>query len=272
VTYGGNPNLTPETADTVTYGVVVTPVGSSFTAALDYFDIKIKNTIGWLPSDDILNNCATTGNPVLCRLIHRDRAGTLWLYPDGYFLNTNQNIGKLRSEGIDVNLTYGIVAGNSFFNFKLIGTWLLSESIDTVISRYDCVQYYGDQCGVPTPNWRHLFTASWETGPAVLSFAWRVVGGVWNDDVSPNPAIGDPSNIETLKLNDAYYIPVQNYYDLAFAYKLKGGVTFMLGINNILDTEPPLGSGSFDNDYGPGMYGTYDPYGRYLFSTVQFTF
>jgi iron complex outermembrane receptor protein len=270
--YGGNPNLTPETADTVTYGVVVTPAGSSFTAALDYFDIKIKNTIGVLWIEDILNSCATTGNPVLCRLIHRDRAGTLWLYPDGYVLTTNQNLGKLRSEGIDVNLTYGIVAGSSFFNFKVIGTYLLSESIDFVTYAFDCVQYYGNQCWLPTPNWRHLFTASWETGPAVLSFAWRMVGGVWNDDVSPNPALGDPSNIETLKLNDAYYIPVQNYYDLAFAYKLKAGVTFMLGVNNILDTEPPLGAGSWSNDLGPGMYGTYDPYGRYLFSTVQFTF
>jgi iron complex outermembrane recepter protein len=269
---GGNPNLNPETADTVTYGVVVTPAGSSFTAALDYFDIKISNTIGDLTFDDIVNNCAKTGNPAVCRLIHRDRVGTLWLYRDGYVLNTNQNIGKRRSEGIDVNLGYGIVAGNAFFNFKLIGTYLLDESIDTAIYAYDCLSFYGNQCGNPTPVWRHLFTASWETGPAVLSFGWRMVGGVWNDDVSPNPALGDRSTIETLKLNDAYYIPAHNYYDLAFAYKLKVGVTLMLGINNILDTAPPLGSGSLWNDTGAGFFGTYDPYGRYLFSTVQFTF
>ncbi|MGE5235074.1 MAG: TonB-dependent receptor [Acidobacteriota bacterium] len=270
--FGGNPGLTPETADTVTYGVVVTPAGSSFTAALDYFDIKISNTIGWLGFANILNNCATTGNPVVCRLIHRDRAGTLWLYPDGYIDNTNQNIGKRESKGIDVNLGYSIVAGNAFFNFKLIGTYLLNESIDTGIWAYDCVSFYGNQCGLPTPVWRHLFTASWETGPVVLSFGWRMVGGVWNDDVSSDPALSDPSNIETLKLNGAYYIPVQNYYDVAFAYKLKAGVTFMLGVNNILDTEPPLGAGSLLNDFGAGFSGTYDPYGRYLFSTVQFTF
>jgi len=269
---GGNPNLTPETADTVTYGVVVTPVGSRFTAALDYFDIKISNTIGSLGFADIINHCAETGNPTLCNLIHRDQAGTLWLGPSGYIDTTNQNIGKLRSEGIDVNLGYGIVAGNAFFNFKLIGTYLLNESINTAIYAYDCVSFYGDQCGLPKPVWRHLFTASWETGPVVVSFGWRMVGGVWNDDVSSNPAIGNLANIETLKLNYAYYIPVQNYYDLAFAYKLKAGITFILGINNILDTAPPLGSGAVLNDYGAGFFGTYDPSGRYLFSTVQFTF
>jgi outer membrane receptor protein involved in Fe transport len=269
---GGNPKLNPETADTVTYGVVVTPAGSRFTAALDYFDIKIKNTIGSLGGGDILTYCATTGNPELCRLIHRDQAGTLWLSPSGYIDTTNQNIGTLRSEGVDVNLGYGVVAGNAFFNFKLIGTYLLNESINTGIFAYDCVRFYGEQCGLPKPVWRHLFTASWEKGPVVLSAGWRMVGGVWNDDVSSNPAIGDPANIGTLKLNDAYYIPVQNYYDLAFAYKLKAGVTFMLGINNVLDTAPPLGSGSSLNDYGAGFRGTYDSYGRYLFSTVHFTF
>ncbi len=270
--YGGNPDLNPETADTVTFGVVVTPAGSRFTAALDYFDIKLTNTIGWLGIDNIVNHCATTGDPAVCRLIHRDRAGTLWLYPDGYVDNTNQNIGRRESEGVDVNLGYSIVAGNSFFNFKLIGTWLIKKSIDTAVAAYDCVQYYGNECGDPTPNWRHLFTASWEAGPVVLNLGWRMVGGVWNDEVSPNPAIGNPDNIETLKLNDAYYIPVQNYYDLSCAYRLKAGVTFMLGVNNILDTEPPLGSGWAGNDFGAGGHGTYDPYGRYLFSTVQFTF
>jgi iron complex outermembrane receptor protein len=270
--YGGNPHLNPETADTVTYGVVITPVGTSFTAAFDYYDIKIDNAIGYLGFDNILNYCATTANPALCRLIHRDVAGTLWLYPSGYIDVTNQNIGKLESEGIDVNLGYGLPAGNSFFNFKLIGTWLMKEYVDTGIYSYDCVQLYGNQCGVPLPNWRQMFTATWETGPVVLSFAWRMVGGVWNDDTSPNPAIGNPSNHEQLVLNGAYYIPVQNYYDLAFSYKFKFGMTLMLGVNNIFDTEPPLGSGSIDNDFGPGFYGTYDPYGRYLFSTLQFTF
>jgi iron complex outermembrane receptor protein len=270
--YGGNPNLTPETADTVTYGVVITPVGTSFTAAFDYYDIKVKNTIGALQFDDIINSCAETGNPALCDLIHRDVAYTLWLMPTGYIDARNANIGKLESEGIDVNLGYGLPAGNTFFNFKLIGTYLLTESINTGIFEYNCVSFYGNQCGVPTPHWRQMFTTTWETGPVVLSFAWRMVGGVWNDDVSSNPAIGNPANIEKLKLNYAYYIPVQNYYDLSFAYKFKFGMTFMLGVNNILDTDPPLGSGSSANDYGNGFYGTYDPYGRYLFSTVQFTF
>ena len=47
---------------------------------------------------------------------------------------------------------------------------------------------------------------------------------------------------------------------------------FVFGVNNILDKEPPLGVGSSPNDYGPGFYGTYDPLGRYIHASMQFTF
>jgi outer membrane receptor protein involved in Fe transport len=44
------------------------------------------------------------------------------------------------------------------------------------------------------------------------------------------------------------------------------------GINNILDKEPPLGAGLSDNDFGPGLYGTYDHLGRYFFTGINFQF
>jgi hypothetical protein len=55
-------------------------------------------------------------------------------------------------------------------------------------------------------------------------------------------------------------------------YETTGGIQFLLGVSDIFDVEPPLAPGMQDNDYGPGFYGTYDPYGRYIFGSVQFTF
>ncbi len=46
----------------------------------------------------------------------------------------------------------------------------------------------------------------------------------------------------------------------------------MVGVNNILDKEPPLAPGQQNNDYGAGFYGTYDSLGRYLHASMQFTF
>jgi len=267
---GGNPNLTPEVADTTTYGIVITP--GPFTAALDYYNIKIKSTIGSLGADDILNQCGVTGDPALCSLIHRDRFGTLWRTSDGYTITTNQNIGELGSEGIDVNASYTLPAGNSFFSFSLMGTYLLASTINTGLYSYDCVGFFGNQCGVPTPTWRHFFRASWETGPVVLSLGWRMLGAVKNDDLSSNPAIGDPGNVALLAANNIDQIPAYNYLDLAFSFKMKAGIQFTLGCNNVTDKAPPLGPGMSPNDYGAGFYNTYDSYGRYVFSSVQFTF
>ena len=272
---GGNPLLVPEVADTMTFGVVLTPMFiPGFTAAIDYYDIQIEDTIGALGADDIINTCANTGDPTLCSLIHRDIAGTLWLLPTAYTETTNQNIGKLGAEGIDLNVNYMMQAGNAgFISFNLVGTYAMASTIDTGLFAYDCVGYFGNQCGIPNPEWRHLFRASWDTTfKTVFSLGWRMVGAVTNDDGSPNAAIGDPGNVELLQINDVYELPAYHYFDLAATHKFNDKIQLTLGINNVLDKEPPLAPGMQDNDYGPGFYGTYDPYGRYVFSSLQFTF
>jgi outer membrane receptor protein involved in Fe transport len=105
-----------------------------------------------------------------------------------------------------------------------------------------------------------------------LSLGWRLVGPVTNDDGSPNEAIGDPGNVEALTTNDIYKIGTHSYFDISAIYKVSKKLSILGGINNIFDTEPPLAPGMSNNDYGPGFYGTYDPYGRYLFVSAQFTF
>jgi len=272
---GGNPNLTPEKADTYAVGLVLTPTGlRGFTAAIDYYNIKIDNTIGALGADDIQNQCAATGNSLLCGLIHRDRAGTLWLTSDAYTTTTNQNVGKLGSEGVDLNADYSRGLGSvGSFSANLIGTILMKSSIDTGLYSYDCKGYFGNQCGVPTPTWRHMVRFSWETNfQTVFSLGWRMVGGVTNDDGSPNPAIGDPGNVALLQANDIYTIGAHNYFDVAATYRLKKNYVFLVGVNNIFDKEPPLAPGMSPNDYGAGFYGTYDSLGRYVHASIQFTF
>ena len=75
---GGNPALNVEKADTKTLGLVWTPkYVTGLTTTLDYYDIKVKDTISSFQPDDIVKACAEEGNPLLCNLIHRDALGTL---------------------------------------------------------------------------------------------------------------------------------------------------------------------------------------------------
>jgi iron complex outermembrane receptor protein len=277
---GGNPTLEQEIANTVTLGAVFTPRAfPGFSATLDYYRIKIDDTIGSLEADDIMNQCVATGNPTLCGLIRRDRFGTLWLLQstaDAGFISTiNGNVGKLESTGLDVLATYArtIGTGGAAITTTLAGTYLLNQKTDTGLFAYDCVGFHGNQCGIPTPRWRHAARVAWDsTFNTTLALTWRFLGGTENDDLSPNPALGDPSNVRTLELNFADKIETFNYLDLAATYRVQGNYNIVAGINNILDKEPPLGAGLSDNDFGPGLYGTYDHLGRYLFTGVQFQF
>ncbi len=274
---GGNPNLAPEIANTWTAGAVLTPRQylPGFNATVDFYDVKINSTIGSLGSNDILNTCATTGQ--LCDLIHRDQFFSTWRTNSGYVITTNQNIGQLRSRGIDItgNYTRPVPGDLGAFSVNLIGTYLLKQYINTGLYSYDCVGFFGNTCGIPTPKWRHLTRFSWETPWKVtVTAGWRFIGPVTEDSGSPNPHLADPVRFGELQAagHDASHIPAFNWLDIGVTWKMYKGITFIAGVNNVFDKEPPLGIGSSPNDYGAGFYNTYDSLGRYIHTGFQFSF
>ena len=279
---GGNPNLQPEVADTTTLGLVITPEGTSLSVAFDYYDIKLDKTIGFLTFDDVLSQCGLTGDASLCGLIHRDHFGSLWRLQstqEGFVDTLNENVGKREVEGIDLNASYTLPMGSTFFSFNLTGTYTNKFFLDTGLYQYDCVGWYGAKCNNPysasvsmQPKWRHLFRASWQTGSTVLTLGWRYMGGMKAEEASDQSALANPGAIETLKLNEAYEYSAWNWFDLAVGFQLAKGVQFNFGVNNILDKQPPRGAGSEADDYAKGFYGSYDPYGRYIHSSIQFAF
>ena len=278
VIYGGNPALDPETGDTLTLGIVLTPQGApGLSTAVDYYDIQMEDAIGWHSAFDIISSCARTGDPVVCGLIHRDAAGSLWLTPDGYTDVTLQNIGALGSRGIDLNFSYLLPVGRAgLLNLSLIGTYLIESSTsDPVLDvDYNCAGYFGDQCGYPNSSWRHLARISWETTfDTVFSLGWRYIGPVTNDDASHDPDTDDPDWIEYERINGIYDFPAYNYLDLSATYTFTTGIQLTVGINNVLDKEPPLAPDySANGVVGAGFSGTYDPFGRFVQTSVRFTF
>jgi outer membrane receptor protein involved in Fe transport len=279
---GGNPALDPEVADTTTLGLVFTPAGTSLSIALDYYDIQLDETISTLGFDDIVSQCGLTGDPALCNLIHRDHFGSLWRLQstqEGFVDTLNDNVGKKEAEGIDLNASYTLPAGNTFFSFTLQGTYSMTAFTDTGLYQYDCVGWTGNKCNNPylpsvnmQPEWRHLFRVSWQTGGTVITLGWRYLGPVKAEEASDEPALAAPEQIELLKLNEAYEYSGWNWFDLAVGFQLAKGIQFNFGINNILDKQPPRGAGSEADDYAKGFYGSYDPYGRYIHSSIQFSF
>jgi len=276
---GGNLNLQPEKADSWTAGVVLTPKGvlSGFTASVDYYNIKVKNAVGTIGSQVILDQCVATGDPFFCGKINRapasagPAAGSLWLDESGYVNNLITNTGSLKTSGVDVNADYRTMIGSNKLKWEFVGTYLDSYVAQPLTNgfSYDCSGYYGKTCGIPSPKYRFNTNLKLTTANDFgFTVRWRYLGGVKLDKLSPDTDLAGTAPIPDQKIG------AQNYFDLLFALPIKDSMTLRIGVNNVFDRDPPivsqssLGAGGNGNTYP----GTYDYLGRNVFINLSADF
>jgi len=265
---GGNPDLQAEVADTYTLGVVLQPrFVPGLAVSVDWWKIKLDKAIQGIGADTILENCVRDTDEYFCGLVHRDATGSLWRTPDGYVVDLTQNIGGLKTEGVDVNASYSYDFGFGRISASFVGTYLDKLFSDSGAgSTLECVGLYGNQCGTPNPTWRHSARLGWTSNGGAIgaSVRWRYLSSVTRDTI---PATNWP--VADLK------IPAQNYFDLTLTARIEDHYTFRLGANNILDKSPPL-SGSTTCPAGPcngnTWGGVYDALGRYIYAGFTLDF
>ena len=278
---GGNPNLTPEISDTYSLGVVLTPHAllNGFTFSADYFDIKVRNVIQSFGADNILDTCATTGNPTFCNLVHRaPGSGSLWLGNNGFIVDTIQNLGSLKTSGIDFAADYHTrfqdLGLGDFGGIALAfaGTYTHDYIVQDGPGQplISCVGKFGKVCQGsstpltgPVPSFRSRTRLTWTTpwyGVGV-SVNWRYTGPVAEE----NGATTFDSKIGA-----------QNYFDVAATMRLKDRYNFRIGVKNVLDRDPPIFRSDQVPQIGPingnTFPGIYDALGRFLFVGVTADF
>jgi iron complex outermembrane receptor protein len=274
---GGNINLKPEIADTFTYGLVFQPsFVPGLLATLDFYYIRIQDTIISLTSNTIVNNCGL--NNIGCDLIHRGAGtGSLWFNNTNYVTATEQNIGTISTKGIDLTSRYSFDTGFGKVGIQLNGTRVLNFYTAPIAggAAYNCAGYWGTTCGAPTPHWRHVLNTDWQA-PWLgldLSVRWRYIGPSQTDHSSQDPQLAG-----TYFLPNAH-IGGYSYIDLSLEAPIAStGIDLRVGINNLSGKAPPIiPSGSYsecpntscnDNTW----VGTYDTMGRYLYAHVSVKF
>ena len=289
---GGNPKLQPETAITTSFGLGWTPAYlPGFRAQVDWYDISITNVIGAIGANTIHSVC--DNHSLYCDTIHRDVNGSLWLSSQGYVVDTNFNGQALEQKGIDVDTSYAHGLGEyGRLNVSLVGTYLINN-ITVPLSalpstQFDCVGYYGSNCGIPNPRWRHTVRATWETPWHGLdvAMAWRYYGANKLDTLSgnsnlravdkTNPGAGNDQMIAdgTVSNTDAR-LSAESYIDLSMSVRINDKVTYRMGVNNLADKNPPLfgasvcSSGQCNGNTFPQVY---DSLGRYAFAKITAQF
>ena len=270
---GGNPNLQPEIADTLTAGVVLQPgFLPGFSLSVDYFKIKVKNAIQGIGADTIVTQCTNTADPFFCSLVRRDASGSLWRTSNGFVVNLAQNIGYAATKGVDVNANYSRqIGGLGRMSLGFVGTYLQElETFDGITIPVDCVGFHGALCGTPNPKWRHQLRVGLETKMGIgVSMRWRYFDPVKQDRTSTNANLAGASQPANLR------IPAVNYFDLAMTANVGDHFKFRIGANNILDRTPPVNgapacpAGSCNGNVWAQVY---DSIGRYVYAGVSIDF
>jgi iron complex outermembrane receptor protein len=281
---GGNPHLRPETADTVTAGIVLTPLSNILFSA-DYWRIKVKKFIGNVPGTFSLTTCLNSGDPFYCSLIQRDANGSLSTGNGagaGRIVSTRFNTGSYGTSGVDFEARYvwnlPAIAKGSNLAFGFTGSLALDNPINVTpgAAEIDCTDLYGPNCSgagptSPVPRWRHRLRMTWEThGGFELSLNWRHIGRMKSEFASTNPALFNPANVFPVDSHISAY----DYLDLDGGIEVTEHVKVRLGVNNLTDRKPPV-IGFAANPLlvnGNMAAGMYDPLGRYLFAGLTAKF
>ena len=261
---GGNPGLKPEAADTLSFGLSLSPTFiEGLTLSFDWYRIEIEKGIGAPNLEATLIDCLN-GNASECAKVRRGPGGNLWvgsnINTSGRIIGTIDNLATQKVEGVDLVGDYDFYLGDygsiSINNVMAIVTTMASQqragaSVD------DCNGTWGGRCGTPQPKLRNNLRVTWRTPWSVTaSLMWRYI-----DEVE-----GISGNLDL----EAY-----DFFDLAGIWKVTENATLRAGMNNVFDKEPPIAgsaAGPSIGSNGNTFPSLYDALGRYWFIGVGLEF
>lgn len=250
---GSNPNLTPETAKIFTAGVVVGPRAvPNLSITLDYYNVKLDNTIGYLGAAYIIAQCYEGGDPTMCERITRDSTYKIVNVDD-----QRRNYGTATASGIDLAARYRFpIETYGRFGFTFDGTYLI-ESNSTDATGFVTKSAGNYDSFILTPRVKFNAGVSWGMGGFGASVISRYIGS-FKECGSGSCSIDD---------SDQRVISAFAYFDGNVNYSFKssaGRTTLMMGVQNIFNADPPFITNA--NNYGTDP--DFPALGRYFYARV----
>ena len=270
---GGNAKLTPETSQNFDLGVIIEPL-KNLGISLDYYRILLKNTIAHVPAADIYAN--PTG---LASYIVTNSQGTLTPSIDeptdclpytlstcGYVVLTDQNTGQITTDGFDLSVQYSQHTGFGTFREDLEATsvtqFRLQEfSGGPVVNMVGA--YNGGDLYQPALRWQHELRVDWTApeGKWAAGLSNRFYS-TYTDEFGTGPTNTGPMRT----------VGSQSTWNAYTSYKPIRGLTVLVGINNLLNTNPPF-SNSSQNNFAAGYNSLFsNPILREFYLNLKYTF
>lgn len=226
-TVGGNPDLLPEDADTLTVGAVWEPsFVPGLALTLDYWKIELQGSIQSIPGTQKLTLCYNSANrshPFCGAQFHtRDP-----LTGEVSFLSAQpSNVGSEDAKGFDLGAVYAT---------ELFG---LETRFDLNVSKLDQYDVSPFEGAVPIEYAGHI------TGGLGSYPEWRATGGIslqserwtgnWNaryigaaDDINVSTGLGS-------------HVGAVMYHNAQFAYEMTDALKIAVGVDNLFDEDAPF--------------------------------
>jgi iron complex outermembrane receptor protein len=227
----GNASLTPEKAVTRTLGLVYSPsFVPGFTAALDWYSIKVNNRITGVEATYVANQCYVYGVDSFCGAIQRNPA-------TGEIVNLahgNANLGQLKTEGVDLALNYRLPR-TRFGQFSLrsettyVDTFSVKSAADSKWEEYAGEYFYN--------RVKSNLNLDWSLGNWSATWGMRYLSAVKDQcwDVEALIECSMPTAETATWGTGANRLGAVVYHDLNVGYKTSWKGNIQVGVNNIFD-------------------------------------
>jgi outer membrane receptor protein involved in Fe transport len=232
---------------------------------VDFYNIKIDDTISAVPAAAALNKCYnldgsnpsySASNP-FCQLVSRDANGLLTQVAAPYL-----NLGLLKTSGMDVQLdwrfklaalglpdTWGTFGVNTGVN--------LTHSYQSQALPGDAIKEFKSTVDlVIRPAWQSTTTFRYELGRGSATLRWRHI-----------PAMDDVTSV-TRPASPAAGVAKYDIFDLGVRFAMSKNVDLRAGINNLFNRDPALVPGNQNLT----LASTYDIIGRAYYVGVRTKF
>jgi outer membrane receptor protein involved in Fe transport len=267
---GGNPDLKEETADTFTVGFVWQPADlDRLQLSVDYYEIEIEDVISFVDPSIVVNKCfngdgSNPGYAVSNEWCQKfGRSPTSGEIID--LLELQENIAGLRTDGVDVQVDWGIGLGNAGdFGLNFVSTFVNehSESQQPGDPFIDFVGSIGDNEGEALPDFKATLSATWDFRKFATLARIRYIPSMIHEEAvltgSSDESVCDCTGVGSVV-----------YMDLTTRYSFSDRLSFRFGIQNVTDEAPQLYTPDQDSGTNASVY---DVIGRRWFLAANVTF
>lgn len=263
-TSGSNPLLQPEFSESKTIGFVYSPSAvEGLSVALDWWNIRIDNTIVSDTPNDILSDCYIALVEERCALFTRDPSLG---YIVGELQYGGRNSGYAETEGYDLDVNYAMDTDYGRFGVRWATTY---------VSQYE-TKSTNDPTEVPSQangfgsafRVRSNLNLSWNYNDFGVTWGMRYNSGTkegcmgFGDGAHCSlPNYQAPDTLGAVVPQNE--VGSATFNDLQFSWNAPWNARIAIGANNVLDKDPPLYYTGVNSGFA--FYGGHD-IGRFVYA------